>query len=190
MTSKEAKAGLRQSHLTALREMSPQQRRDWSAQIVARILPHPWWQEADVVLVYAPMPNEPDLMDLLGRGKRLIFPKIAPTGLTLHEVTAATQLIPTTRWLNEPDAACCPLVSAAEIQLAIIPGLAFARTTGVRLGRGGGYYDRLLSRPEFTARRVGVCFQQQVVELLPQEPHDLVVFEILTDRERICARAG
>ena len=186
MTDREVKAGLRQGQLAALREMSAIQRRSWSGEIVARILQHPWWLSAKVVMIYSPISNEPDLMDLMGRGKRLIFPKISPTGLSLHEVTVATQLLPTTRWLSEPDAAVCPIVSVNEIQLAFIPGLAFARTTGVRLGRGGGYYDRLLAQPEFTGHRVGVCFQQQVFHALPKEPHDLTVSEVLTEQERIC----
>ena len=63
----------------------------------------------------------------------------------------------------------------------LVPGLAFARD-GARLGRGGGFYDRLLAGPQLRARRVGVCFEVQIVEAMPLEEHDQRVDEVLTER--------
>ena len=72
----------------------------------------------------------------------------------------------------EPDPSHCPLVAPEAIDLAIIPGVAFDPETGVRLGRGGGYYDRLLASPGFRAVTVGACFDLQLVAGLPAEEHD------------------
>jgi 5-formyltetrahydrofolate cyclo-ligase len=185
MTVVEEKTALRKWHLAGLREISPLQRAEWSQQIVARILTLENWRSAQAVMVYAPMSNEPDLTALFDLGKRLIFPKVTPHGLALYAVSAATHFVRVHGRLWEPDVPLCVEVAEAEVDLALIPALAYARQTGIRLGRGGGYYDRLLGHASFRAQAVGVCFQSQVVPRLPQEPHDLAVSAILTERERI-----
>ena len=183
MNLTEAKASLRKSQLAALREIPIPQRAGWSALIVTRLCALPCWSQAQSVMMYAPMVNEPDLLPLLESGKRMIFPKVTPLGLTLHVVTAVDQLVSSTNRLREPNVAQCPEVSLAEVDLVVIPGLAFDRQNGIRLGRGGGYYDRLLSHASFRARPVGVCFQCQVMDSLPREAHDLAVEKIVTEQE-------
>ncbi len=185
MNPSEAKAFLRERQLATLREIPWPQRAEWSQQIRERLLASSAWLAAGTVMIYAPMPNEPDLLPLLEAGKRMIFPKVTPEGLKLHEVRDVAQLISTSRWLREPNVAICPPVGLAEVELIVLPGLSFARHSGVRLGRGGGYYDRLLGQPNFRARAVGVCFGCQVAETLPRETHDLAVGEILTEAETI-----
>jgi 5-formyltetrahydrofolate cyclo-ligase len=64
----------------------------------------------------------------------------------------------------------------------LVPGVAFTRA-GQRLGRGGGYYDRLLSALPAKAVRLGVCFELQIVDELPSEPHDMRVDGVVTERE-------
>lgn len=61
--------------------------------------------------------------------------------------------------------------AADEIDLMIVPGVAFTRE-GVRLGRGKGYYDRYLAREGFRAYTVGVCYACQLLQELPSEEHD------------------
>lgn len=63
------------------------------------------------------------------------------------------------------------------LQLIIVPGVAFDKT-GNRLGRGKGYYDRLLSRTKATC--VGVCYNCQLVPTIPAEPHDKLMHYIIT----------
>ena len=69
-------------------------------------------------------------------------------------------------------------MSLTEIQVALVPGVAFT-AAGDRLGRGGGYYDRLLARLPQGARRIGICHAIQVRETLPGEDHDVAVDELL-----------
>lgn len=67
----------------------------------------------------------------------------------------------------------------AAIDLALIPGMAFD-AKGHRLGRGKGYYDRLLSHPAFrNIRKIGVCFDFQVLPDVPAEPHDSVMDDLI-----------
>ena len=61
----------------------------------------------------------------------------------------------------------------------IVPGVAFDRK-GNRLGRGKGYYDRLLSRMAHTdVYKLGICFPYQLVESVPTDAHDIAMDEIL-----------
>lgn len=88
----------------------------------------------------------------------------------------------TRRWeLREPDPETSLPVALEEIDLLLVPGVAFTRS-GRRLGRGGGFYDRLLADPELCAVSFGICFALQVVDNLPTEPHDRPVDRIVTER--------
>ena len=66
------------------------------------------------------------------------------------------------------------MCSADEIDLMVLPGVAFS-PSGVRLGRGKGYYDRYLARDGFRAFTIGVCYACQRRESLPREEYDRVV---------------
>ncbi len=177
-----AKAKLRAEQLAALREISPAQRAAWSEEIMAQILVSSAWEAARTVLIYAPLGNEPDLLGLIGPDRRMLVPRLAGTLLTLHEITdAPRQLVRSQSFLREPTADC-PAVDLGAVDLAFIPGLAFARGSLLRLGRGGGYYDRLLGNGAWRARNVGVGFACQLLADLPQEPHDCAMAEIITEQ--------
>jgi 5-formyltetrahydrofolate cyclo-ligase len=72
----------------------------------------------------------------------------------------------------------------ADIELVVVPGVAFARN-GARLGRGGGFYDRLLAHPQLKALRVGLCFEECLAENLPEDAHDQRMHWVVTDRQCI-----
>lgn len=59
-----------------------------------------------------------------------------------------------------------------EIDAVVVPGVAFTKD-GARMGRGKGFYDKYLSKNEFRALKIGVCFKEQVLDGLPVEPHDV-----------------
>jgi len=73
-----------------------------------------------------------------------------------------------------------PLLEPSDLDLALVPGLAFD-PRGRRLGRGSGFYDRLLSQLAPSARIYGVAFAFQVLPALPNEPHDLAVQAVVTE---------
>jgi len=72
-------------------------------------------------------------------------------------------------------------VEPAWPDVAIVPGLAFT-PGGQRLGQGGGWYDRFLAEVSDGCVTVGVCFHEQLVDVLPVEPHDVAVRHVVTDR--------
>lgn len=68
-----------------------------------------------------------------------------------------------------------------DIDLAILPGLAFDKR-GYRLGVGGGWYDRIFENVNVKTK-IGLCFDEQLVEILPVEPHDKRIDIIITNKE-------
>jgi 5-formyltetrahydrofolate cyclo-ligase len=75
-------------------------------------------------------------------------------------------------------------VEIERIDLVIVPALAFDRA-GNRLGRGGGFYDRFLARPGLGASKIGLAFDEQIVDTIPVGPNDIPVDIVVTDKEII-----
>lgn len=135
------------------------------------------------VLAYAPLPGEvplaPVLVALATEG-RLVLPRVQGAELRLHRVEHLDELERGAMGISEPRPDH-PSVAPAHIDTVIVPGLAFGRD-GTRLGRGKGYYDRLL--PHLRARRLALCFSRQLFETVPTEPHDQRVSVIVTEEGR------
>jgi 5-formyltetrahydrofolate cyclo-ligase len=147
----------------------------------------PEWPAARTVALYAAQASEPDLRHLLAdAGKTFCFPRVTGDGMAFHQCQSMDVLRPGPWKLLEPDPALCPEVPVQEIDLLLIPGLAFTRSGG-RLGRGGGFYDRFLTGVHPRAVKVGICFHVQLVEDLPTEAHDHEVDWVVTETEMVRA---
>ncbi|MDF1590894.1 MAG: 5-formyltetrahydrofolate cyclo-ligase [Desulfobacterales bacterium] len=94
-----------------------------------------------------------------------------------------SSLRPGPRGVLEPNPARCKLVPIEQIDIAIIPGIAFDEKGG-RIGSGKGYYDRLIPDLAITTRKVALAFEEQLTLQVPMESHDKHVDIIITD-ERI-----
>ncbi len=133
------------------------------------------------VAIYAPLPHEVNLMPLLHEypQHRYVFPLCLPERkLRFHQVQDPGQdMEPGALGILAP-AAHTPSVRPEEIDILIVPGVAFTRT-GERLGYGGGYYDRYLPRCT-RARVVALAFSEQLADTLPTEAHDLRIPTIIT----------
>lgn len=140
----------------------------------------PRWQAARVVAAFAALAGEPDLRPFDWLPQRLVLlPRMEDERLVFHEVTAPDQLKPGPFGVPEPDPGLCPVADVAKADLIFVPGLAFT-ADGVRLGRGRGYYDRLLASLPGGALTVGVCFACQLVDDIPREVHDEPVDLVLS----------
>jgi 5-formyltetrahydrofolate cyclo-ligase len=82
----------------------------------------------------------------------------------------------------------CPLAVAADVDWALVPGVAFD-ASGRRLGYGGGFYDRLLPLLAPRTPRVAGAFACQIVARVPAAPHDLTVDTVVTEAQTIEACA-
>ena len=174
-----AKAALRRLMRTQLKTAAGC-RQESSLSLLAQIQSHPAWSGASTVALFAPLPEEPDLLPLLEHPtKRFVFPFIQGSNLFWRTATTAHDLQPaphTSGRLKEPVQG--EWVSISSIDCLLVPGLAFT-SCGRRLGRGGGYYDRTLAELAPQAVALGVCFSLQIVETLPAEPHDQSVHCVL-----------
>jgi 5-formyltetrahydrofolate cyclo-ligase len=177
----ETKTVIRQRMRQLLREVPPHA----GGALVARLQQQAAsWAASRIVAIFGGLRGEPDLTGaflswLREQGHRAVLFAIEEGRLAPREIRDDADLVRSNIGAWEPRASCPPL-SIAEIDLIIVPGLAFTRD-GARLGRGGGYYDRLLGRSDCRARRVGLAYDFQIVAALPVEPHDQRVHEILTE---------
>ena len=154
----------------------------WSKLICQQVSLMPLWQSARTVLLYHALPDEPDLQSLLDEaltvGKQVLLPVVVNDDLILKRFKGKESLREGAFHILEPIGRAFPQSRYGEIDLALIPGMAFDHE-GHRLGRGKGYYDRLLPRiPQ--AYKLGICFPFQLFDTIPSEPHDMAVDEVLS----------
>lgn len=176
-----SKAELRVEMRTRLRELGA--RRDPSSQaLCAALISRPEYAQARTVAIFDPLKSEPDVSKLWQLAPRtFVYPRIVDETLQFFSVADPSELetapgVPFREPALDPERA----VPLSQIDLILVPGLAFT-LDGHRLGRGGGYYDRLLAVLPSRAARIGVCFSFQVVPGLPMENHDELVDAVVTD---------
>jgi len=146
-----------------------------SASIRATLEAWERWPGICLLCAYAALDSEPDVLTPWPQEKCILLPKVVGSDLALLEVDGPDMLQRGAFGILEPGGGCVEHPPKADVIL--VPGLAFDRR-GSRLGRGRGYYDRLLEK--FEGTRVGVCFEGQVVESVPAEPHDIPMNFLLT----------
>lgn len=179
----EQKSALRQQLRDAVKKISPTERMELSGRIRDLLIAQPVWQTARSILFFSAAVGEPDLWPLVQRalaaGQQVVLPSYSSeTACYEGRLVAqpATDLQPGRFGILEPGAAC-PIFDLKQLDLALVPGIGFTLDGG-RLGRGKGYYDRLLA--EVSGIKCGVAFDCQVVDALPLEPHDVQLNCILT----------
>jgi 5-formyltetrahydrofolate cyclo-ligase len=186
----QAKLELRRALRGRCRSLALEARDRASRAAEARLLALAEVRGARTVALYAATFDEADptgaLPVLLERGIRAVFPRVIGPDLEFVPVTDPAALQAGHRGIREPAG---PPVDAAEIDVMVVPGLAFD-TDGMRLGRGGGHYDRTLPRLRPDAIRVAFCFDFQVVPHVPRAAHDQHVDVIVTDRRVIRTSGG
>jgi 5-formyltetrahydrofolate cyclo-ligase len=156
-------------------------RQQASQAICSWIETFPVFQCSSVILAYMPIRGEVDLTSLMERQpqKFWVLPRIVPAEdhhLAFHPYDSR-RLVRHPFGMAEP-AAELPIIPSTEVQLALVPGVAFDRQ-GRRLGYGGGYFDRFLR--SFTGVSLGVIFQALLFDQLPCGEHDVPVQWIVTE---------
>ena len=185
------KAALRRQVRESLRTITPETRAETSRELCALLALQPIWACANSVLCFAPLAGEPDITptieDALRANKVVALPRydLETGAYVASTIEAWTQCIPGQFGALEP-AAGCPAIPLNQLDLVLVPGIAFD-LAGRRLGRGKGFYDRLLA--EVRGHKCGVAFDEQVVAEVPEEPHDVRVDSILTPSRWLSACA-
>ena len=164
------------ARMRALLPLPPDVRGERSRRICECIVAHPAWSTARTVATFAPQQREPDV-DLLwqhGAARSFAYPRVEGDFIVFHRVGSIFELQPAQWGIREPATSAQSQIRPDEIDLILVPGVAFTRE-GQRCGRGGGYYDRLLADLPARTAKLGVCFAEQIVDSLPLEAHDAMV---------------
>jgi 5-formyltetrahydrofolate cyclo-ligase len=188
-----AKSALRKRMLRARSELDPRLLAEWGQAITNRLVELEAYRQASTLHLYIDaLPGEVPTHELatlaLTHGKRVAVPKIVafkPPEMIGLEIRSLGELALSSAGLWEPDASRTDRVPEAEIDLVVVPGVAFDRT-GHRLGLGGGFYDRWL--PSVSAPRLGLALSLQVVERVPHTGRDQRVDWIVTESDAIDCR--
>jgi 5-formyltetrahydrofolate cyclo-ligase len=182
MTMETPKAELRARVRAARAAVSEPRRREAAIRDAAGAMGLTGVVGARGVLAYRAMPEELDPSALVNRlaqsGARIAYPRVhAPGELTLHWGDEC-EFEPGYCGLLEP-AAGSKEMSLDEIALVLVPGVAFDAQCH-RLGMGGGFYDRLLAALPPHALKVALAFDEQIVDAVPFEEHDVMVDAVVT----------
>jgi 5-formyltetrahydrofolate cyclo-ligase len=183
-----SKLALRTAARRGLRALAPAARAAAEAQIARRVWTVPEVQAARTLLLFADLPEEVHTdtiaAEALRRGLSLVYPRTQPETrtMTLHRVTSLADLRTGSYGIREPAPEVCAEVGVAEVDVALVPGLAWDRA-GNRLGRGAGYYDRMFARPDWRGFRCGIFFAFQQVDSVPAEAWDLPLDAVVTEAE-------
>lgn len=170
-----SKNRLRRRILALMKSVGPDLRQAAGRKIVASLEESAKWIQARTIALYWPLPSEPplDLAINLGwrQGKRIGLPMVTPSGMEFRCVTSREQLSPPVRGLWEPNPERSDVLTPDQLDLIVVPGVAFTPEGG-RLGRGGGYYDRFLADLPSRTFRLAFAYPCQMVPTLPREAHD------------------
>lgn len=177
------KASLRRQLLAEWDRYPAEARARDSEALCRRLRGDPRWQGARAVLLFAPMGNEPDIWPLLGealaQGKTAFLPRYvaAARAYEARRVADPDRDVRAGHYGVREPRADCPECVLNKLDFVLVPGVGFD-LRGWRLGRGKGYYDRLLA--PVGGWTCGIAFDWQVVPVVPAEPHDVRLNCILT----------
>ena len=138
------------------------------------------------IAVFIPLPGEPDVwtpsQQLMATQAAMIYaPRMMPENqLDLVMITNTTALVRGPFGVIEPPLESNALADLTTLDAIFIPGLAFSKDGG-RLGFGGGWYDRLLARVPDKTIKIGVCWDELLIDSVPMDAWDVHVDGILTE---------
>ena len=183
MDANSAKIALRREVRSKIGRLTAFEREEASAKACAILESSSSWKAAKSILFYAPLPQEVNiwaaLPEALNAGKTILLPKFDAGGKVYFArqiKNLETDLLPGQFGINEPNHHC-PEFPLNQLDLTLVPGIAFDLRGG-RLGRGGGFYDRLLA--QVSGIKCGIAFDEQITAEVPLEPHDVLLDCILT----------
>jgi 5-formyltetrahydrofolate cyclo-ligase len=179
------KGDLRAEIKRRVEALSAHERRVRSEAVALRVLDLPEFRRARAVMLFASMPDEVDTSPIIAgaltAGKRVALPRCRPDGreLAVVEIHDPTADLAAGHY-GIPEPVGRDAVDPGDLDFVLVPGRAFDRA-GARLGRGAAYYDRFLAGAAAGATRCAVCFDCQLVDAVPRDPHDVSVQIIVTE---------
>jgi len=174
------KNNLRRLVNAAKKELSLEEVKQRSFSVLGLLEQLPVFQNAKVVLLYWSIDKEVythDFIEKWSNKKLVLLPVICGDELRLKQFTGIHNMEPD-KIFEIPEPVGDFFVDFDQIDLAVIPGVAFD-IDNYRLGRGKGYYDKLL--PNVKAIKVGVCFLFQRFDIVPTDKYDIPMDMVITE---------
>ncbi|MDB6054060.1 MAG: 5-formyltetrahydrofolate cyclo-ligase [Verrucomicrobiales bacterium] len=177
------KTALRAQMKQTLAALTVEEKKYLSRKLVEKIEAWQEWRYAKNILLFMPLPSEPDIRQLMGyladNQKSISLPRFDPNtqqycAAKISHITSDLRYGQFKILEPSPECACVPI---NQLDMILVPGLGFD-LQGRRLGRGKGFYDRLLSAA--TGLRCGVGFDEQILPNIPVEAHDVKLDWVLT----------
>lgn len=178
------KAHLRELCLARRALLAPADRRRMSAAIARHASAWPAFLGSQTVMLYLALPQEVQTATILAechrKAKRVAVPVVTQQGLVAAQLRPGpVKLKPGRFGILEPTATT--IIHPGDIDCVLVPGIAFDGR-GARLGFGRGYYDRFLSQLPAAAHVCGLAFASQIVERVPDLPHDVRMQWLVTEQ--------
>jgi len=176
------KQRIRTQTLQQIYALSKTYRRQADTGIQNTILSMPQYLHSCVICYYVSTQYEVNTIQLIKKqlalkNKRIIVPKIDSNNLTLHEITSWKDLHIGTYCIQEPNNTC-KRIAPQIVDLFFVPGIAFGNNK-TRIGRGVGYYDRLLKKTGGIT--IGLAYDVQLYATVPHSTRDVQLDIIVTE---------
>ena len=190
-----SKKAIRANMRQALKAMTPEQRIAASASACHRLVALEPFVHATTVMLYMPLANEVDVTAAALRcfraGQTVCVPKVNWDRKDMHsvEVTSLDDRVLDCDEHGVRSPRDGRIILPDSIDVVVVPALAYD-PQGNRLGRGGGYYDRFLSKLRPRVTTIGLVFDQQIVDQVPKNQCDMAVDIVVTDRRVTMAKAA
>lgn len=188
------KKALRAQGLQQRNMLSDSQVEEKSRKIFSRLVALDQFNSSQVIMAYIDFRNEVATRDFihqcLKQGKRIALPRVisegeGKKGLWACEISDLVRDLEVgTFGVMEPKKEGLKRVDEMELDLIVVPGVAFGENK-FRIGYGAGYYDGFLKNCSPKSLKVGVAFEQQMIEKVPFEEHDIALDIIITERRII-----
>ncbi len=154
----------------------------------------PEFKTAKNILFYVSFNNEVNTINIIKelldkKEKNIIVPFVEKNNpmLQLSELKDFNELEPKTFGILEPKKNKIKKIDANKVDLVIVPGIVFDKK-GHRIGYGYGYYDRFLKTLKESAKKVGLAFEFQLIDKIPEEKHDIPVDIVVTEKKAVNCR--
>lgn len=162
-----------------------------SGEIMSNLIKIPIFEKSKKIMVYLSFKNEVDTFKLISfcqkKGKDIIVPftiekdkRIVPS--LIKDIDK--ELVKSKFGYLQPSPEHLKPIDDKEIDLIIVPGVAFDRL-GYRIGFGGGYYDRFLSKLKHKVTTIGLAYDFQIISRVPAEEFDIPLDYIVTEKRII-----
>ena len=156
-----------------------------SIEIFNKVIENEIYKQAKIIALYKSLASEVSTDDLIeysmNIGKVVVLPRVVRDELKFYKIDSIEEnFIKSKFGIEEPKVNENNLIEKSKIELIIVPGVCFDREKN-RMGFGKGYYDRYLLNTNL--KTIGLCFSEQLVEILPVDKYDVKMQQIITEKE-------